>query len=200
MHLFDVVLFFHLAIAIAAFAIAGILHTAQYVTRSAKTVGDVRSWVHAASRLEPLFPILALALFGFGAWLVHLSGGEFRWSDGWVITASLTLLVMEARGGGILAPKGKHLHKVTDETADGPIDVMLRAALMDRAQWITSHFVTAIALGVVFLMATKPNGWQSPLIVAIAGLLGATIGAAGVGALASSRPPAPAPAAEAATP
>jgi hypothetical protein len=106
-----------------------------------------------------------------------------------VITASLTLLIMEALGGAILAPKGKYLHKVTDESADGPIDATLRAALTDRAQWITSHFVTAIALGVVFLMATKPNGWQSPLAVAIAGLIGATLGAYGVGALASSRQP-----------
>ncbi|HLY33567.1 MAG TPA: hypothetical protein VKQ07_03465, partial [Jatrophihabitantaceae bacterium] len=70
----------------------------------------------------------------------------------------------------------------------------------DRAQWIVSHFITAIALGVVFLMATKPNGWQSVLIVALAGAIGVTVGAYGLGALASLRQPQPAPAVEAATP
>jgi small basic protein len=45
--------------------------------------------------------------------------------------------------------------------------------------WIVSHLITGLALGVVYLMATKPNGWQSVLIVAIVGGLGAAVGAAG---------------------
>ena len=121
MHLFDVVLFFHIAVAIAAFAIAGILHTAQYATRSAKTVAELRGWIPVTHRLEPLFPILALFLFALGAWLLHLSGGEFTWSDGWVVTAIVTLAVMEALGGAVLAPRGKRRHDVAEGAPDGPI-------------------------------------------------------------------------------
>ena len=188
MHLVDVVLFFHIAVAIVAFAIAGILHTAQYATRSARTVAELRGWVPVTHRLEPLFPILAAVLFGLGAWLVHLSGGEFRWSDGWVITASVTLAVMEALGGAVLAPRGKRLEAAYEHATDGPIDATLRAALPDRAHWVTSHFITGIALGVVFLMATKPNGLASVLIVAGVGAVAAALGAYGSGARVSSRP------------
>jgi hypothetical protein len=202
MHLVDVVLFLHIAVAIAAFAIAGILHTAQYATRSARTVAELRGWIPVTHRLEPLFPVLALVLFGLGAWLLHLSGGEFRWSDGWVVTAVVTLAVMELLGGAVLAPRGKRLHAVADHAPDGPISPELRAALPDRAHWVVSHLITAIALGVVFLMAAKPNGWQSAVIVAGVGLVGAALGAygSGVAARVSSPQPQSEPAAAAATP
>ena len=77
MHLADVVLFFHIAAAITIFVLAGILHSGQYVTRSARTVQDVRPWVTLTRRLEPVFPFMGLLLFGLGAWLLHLSDDEF---------------------------------------------------------------------------------------------------------------------------
>jgi hypothetical protein len=178
-HLFDVVLFAHIAIAIAAFSVAAILHTVQWASRSATSVQQLRAWVGATHRLEPLFPILALILFLFGGWLLHLSGGEFRWGMGWVITSSVTLGIMEALGGAFLASRGKQMYELTKQAPDGPISAELRAQVPDSVMWIVSHLITGLALGVVYLMATKPNGWQSVLIVAIVGGLGAAVGAAG---------------------
>ena len=78
MHLVDVVLFFHIAVVLGVFALIGILHTGQYVMRSATTVQELRSWASVSHRLEPIFPFFGLALFGLGAWLLHLSDGEFK--------------------------------------------------------------------------------------------------------------------------
>jgi hypothetical protein len=179
MHLVDLVLFAHITIAIAAFAVAGTLHASQWFSRSAATVGELRTWVRAAHRLEPLFPILAAVLFGLGAWLVQLSDGEFRWGNGWVITSSVTLGLMELFGGAILAPRAKKIFERLQAAADGPADGSLRAAACDPVAWTVSHLVTGMAIGVVFLMATKPSGALSITVVVIAGLLAAAIGAAG---------------------
>jgi hypothetical protein len=179
MHLVDLVLFAHIAIAIAAFAVAGTLHASQWFSRSAQTVGELRTWVRAAHRLEPMFPILAAVLFGLGAWLVQLSDGEFRWGSGWVITSAVTLGLMELLGGAILAPRAKKAYELLGGAGDGPADATLHAAACDPVVWTVSHLVTGMALGVVFLMATKPSGAASILVVAIAGLLAAAIGAAG---------------------
>lgn len=179
MHLVDVVLFLHITVAIAAFAVAAILHTAQWVARGATTGAALKPWAPVIHRLEPLFPILALALFGLGAWLLHLSGGEFRWGDGWVVTSIVGLALMEAVGGVLIAPRSKKLVAGIKAADDAAIGDDLRAALHERVFWISTHFATAVALGIVFLMATKPSGAASVAVVLVAAAIGVAFGMLG---------------------
>jgi hypothetical protein len=185
MHLVNVVLFAHILIAICAFACAGLLHTWQFVSKGATSTATLKAWSPVMHRIEPLFPILALVLFGLGAWLVGLSDGEFSWSDGWVITSVVGLALMEAAGGAVLAPRGKRLHEAIMGAADGPVDAPLRATVLDQAMWAVAFFETATALGIVYLMTNKPSGAASALIVA-----GCAIGGAALG-YASAREPSP---------
>jgi hypothetical protein len=185
MHLVDVVLFLHIAVAIAVFVIAGILHTGQYVTRGARTVQEVRPWVGLTHRIEPVFPFLGLALFALGAWLLHLSDGEFKWSSGWVDVAIVSLVVLLGVGGTVLQPRAKKLHDAMAGAVDGPIGPELRGALGDRVTWTMSHFNSFLAAGVVFIMVTKPSGWAAALSVVIAAALGATVGSYGAAAASS---------------
>jgi hypothetical protein len=185
MHLADVVLFLHIFIAICAFACAAILHTSQFVSRGATTTGTLKAWAPVAHRVEPLFPILALILFALGAWLLGLSDGEFKWSDGWVIASIVGLFAMEAAGGVVLAPAGKKLHEAIMTAPDGPVDGALRAQVLERTVWAVSFFETATALGIVFLMTNKPSGVASGIIVGACALAGLAIGAA------AARQPAP---------
>jgi hypothetical protein len=178
MHLINVVLFVHILVAIAAFSVAAILHTAQWVARGATSTATLKAWKPVIHRLEPLFPILALVLFGLGAWLLGLSDGEFRWGDGWVITSIVGLAAMEVVGGALIAPRTKKLIAAITDAADGPVDEPLNAAVMNPVFWATTHFATGVALGIVFLMATKPSGAAAVAIVVIAAALGTALGAA----------------------
>jgi hypothetical protein len=179
MHLVDVVLFAHIIVAIAAFCVAGILHTAQWVARGATSTSTLKAWSPVIHRLEPLFPVLALVLFGLGAWLLQLSDGKFRWGDGWVISAVVGLAVMEAVGGVLIAPRSKALVAGINGAGEGPVDAALHAAILDRAFWVASHFATAVALGIVYLMAAKPGGAASVAVLLVAAALGVAAGAAG---------------------
>ncbi len=69
-------------------------------------------------RLEPLFPIAALVTAR--AW----ARGSFtcpkassRWSDGWLLTGLITLVVIEALAGALLAPKAKAAVKAVEHAA-----------------------------------------------------------------------------------
>src|SRR3954465_3685795 len=96
--LFSVVLFLHITVVIVAFAMAGVMHTAINVVPRARSVQELRPWGAVMHRIEPLFPIMALLLLGLGIWLVHLGAptdDAFSFSDGWVITAIVTLVVVE---------------------------------------------------------------------------------------------------------
>ena len=173
--LFGVVLFVHITVALAAFAMAGVMHTALLVTARAGTVQELRSWGKVMHRIEPLFPIMALLLLGLGAWLVHLGANtddNFAFSDGWVVTSIVTLVAIEAMGGSILAPRGKKLTGLIEHAADGPVSDEIRACTADPMVWYAAHVTTFSFLGVVFLMAAKPTGqwaWLFPVVGLLVG-------------------------------
>lgn len=174
--LFGVVLFLHITVAIAAFAMAGVMHTALNVVARGRSVQDLRSWAAVMHRIEPLFPLMALLLLGLGAWLVHLGHGTddaFSFSDGWIITAMVTLVAVEAAGGAVLAPHGKKLVALIHDAADGPVTHDIRMAAFRPLFWDLVHVTTFGFLGVVFLMAAKPTGawaWAFPVVGAVIGV------------------------------
>lgn len=196
------VLFLHIAVAIAAFMIAGVLHGALQALARARTTTEMRPWAAAVHRLEPLLPISALALLVLGAWLVHLEHGEgLRWSDGWVITAVVTLIVVEGAAGALLAPRTKKLVQRIHDSADGGVPQDVHDATLDPVIWHIAHVATVGFLGVVFLMAAKPSGAWAPVFPIAGALLGiaasrAQLRAITAGAGRTAHVPAPRPGAE----
>jgi hypothetical protein len=166
------VLFLHIGVAIVAFMIAGVLHTCLHVMSRAKTVGEMRPFAGLVHRLEPFLPIFAVLLFGLGAWLIHLSGGEFAWSNGWIITAITALAVIEGLAGALLAPRSKRLVAMINEAPDGAIPDDIRRASLDPIIWDLAHVATLGFLGVVYVMADKPSGGVATAVVVVAALIG----------------------------
>jgi hypothetical protein len=175
-HGVDVVLFLHIAVAVFTFAVAGIMLTGLAQMRRAESVAVLRSWERLTHRVEPWFPILVAVLIALGAWLIALSKKEFSWSDGWVLTSVITLVIMEAYGGAVLAPNGKKLHAMLDAAPDGPVPDDIHAAVMNPLVWAGAWGETGLATGILFIMPTKPSGAWAVVIVAIIGLLAMAIG------------------------
>jgi hypothetical protein len=170
-HAVDVVLFLHIAVAVFTFGIAGLLLTGLVQMRRAESVAVLRSWERLTHRIEPWFPILVVFLIALGAWLISLSHKEFSWSDGWVLTAVVTLVIMEAYGGVVLAPNGKRLHTMVEAAPEGPVPDEIRSAVMNPLVWAGAWGEMGLAAGVLFLMPTKPSGAWAVVIVAVVGLV-----------------------------
>jgi hypothetical protein len=172
---YGMVLFLHIGVAIIAFMIAAVLHAGLHAMPRARTMAAARPFAALIHRLEPLLPILALLLLGLGAWLIHLSGGEFSWKDGWIITAVVTLVVVEGLAGALLAPRSKRLVALIDSTPDGAVPENVRRTMLDPIIWDLAHIATVGFLGVVFLMAAKPSGGLAVVIVVVAAALGVAL-------------------------
>lgn len=169
---YNVALFLHVSVVIASFAIAAVLHAALHVLPRAKTVEQMRPFAHLVHRLEPLLPILAIFILGFGFWLIGASHKEWHVGDGWILTGLITLIVIEALAGALLAPHSKALVAAVDAAPDGPPSAELRKQTQDPFIWYLAHIATVGFLGVVFVMINKPSGGGSVLIVVIGALLG----------------------------
>lgn len=172
----DVVLFLHIAVAVFTFGIAGLLLTGLTQMRRAESVAVLRSWEGLTHRIEPWFPILVLVLIALGGWLIALSDDEFGWGDGWVLTSVITLVIMEAYGGIVLAPNGKRLHAMLETVPDGPVPAEVAAALRNPLVWAGAWGETGLATAILFLMPTKPAGAWSVVIVLVLGLVSVAVG------------------------
>jgi hypothetical protein len=173
--LYGFVLFLHIGTAIVAFMIAAVLHAALHAMARVRTMAQVRPFAALVHRLEPILPILAVALLGLGAWLIHLSHGGFSWSDGWIVTAVATLVIIEGLAGSLLAPRSKRLVALIDSTADGDVPAPVRSATLDPMIWDLAHIATFGFLGVVFIMSAKPSGGFAVVIVVVASAVGVAL-------------------------
>jgi len=184
------VLSVHILAAVVGLMMAAVLHAGLIQMSRAETVQQMRPWVPVIHRLEPLLPVAALVLLGTGIWLIAISGGEFHWTDGWILTAIVGLVAAEAVGG-MVSPRSKALQPALVDEPDGPVSVELRRQAIDPPFFYGSHFATSVFLGVVAIMAAKPSGAVSALIVVVA----AVIGLATAVPIVRRRPPLPAAAA-----
>jgi hypothetical protein len=172
MKTYDVVLFLHIMSAVFGFGVAAVVHVLLFRLRSATDIRQVRDQLPVLKVAEPLFPLAAVLLFGFGAYLIHLSDGDVTWGDGWITTAIVALVIVEGVGGAVIGRRSKVLHAAVDAAGEGPIDGTVRALLADRGIWIGAHFNTAVIAAVVFLMTVKPDGVGSVVAVVIGAVIG----------------------------
>src|SRR5690242_10533608 len=96
---YGAVLALHIVMVLASFMMAAVIHTILFQMRWARDVSALRAAPRLLGPAERLLPLSALVVLGSGAWLVHLSGGGVRWSDGWIVTSLVALVVVEAIGG-----------------------------------------------------------------------------------------------------
>jgi hypothetical protein len=168
-----VVVFLHVGVVVVSFMIAAVLHAALHALPRAKTVQQMRPFAALVHRLEPMLPILALFILGFGAWLIHLE--DLKWGDGWILTGLVALIVVEGLAGALLAPHSKKLVAAIEAAGEGVASTELRRQTLDPFIWYVAHIATVSFLGVVFVMLDKPTGGGAVLIVAISAIVGVAL-------------------------
>jgi hypothetical protein len=182
MHLYDVILFVHILTLLAAIGLGTTLHHAEWSTRRATTVSELRT-ITAVYRRGNFFPIFIILLFGEGAWLLHLSKKQdeaFHFGDAWVWTAIVALVILMVTGGAVLGRGASAYAKLLAAAPEGPITPDVRTATFATGTWATSHMNTFLAIAVVFNMVTKPSSSATAIGVLIVGMaVGALLGAAG---------------------
>jgi hypothetical protein len=165
-------MFLHVGLVVVAMSLASILHLSLIQMRRAETSAELRAWLPILRRVEPLMPLLALAVVGSGAWLIELSDGEFSWGQGWIVVSLVAVVIAEAVGAS-LNPRSHALARAIGAAGDTPVGPDLRRRAADPVLFFGGHFVTAVFFGVIFLMTAQPTGtWAPMLYIALAGVIG----------------------------
>lgn len=186
MSVYSIVVFVHIVGALGLFAALGLEWASVLNLRRAATAGQAREWAKL---------LASLRLVGTPALLTVLVSGIYmmatRWGgQAWIGAGFGGLVLMAVLGGALTGRRaGPLLRAVGSE--DGPISAALGYRLRDPVLMVSIYLRTALALGIVYVMSTKPSGAGALTAMGAALVLGL---AAGFPAWSGSRRPAPVPA------
>lgn len=171
MSLYTVTLFLHLLTVVAAFFAVALIHAGLIRMRKAERVSEARDALVSAGRAGRVMPIIGLALLLTGAYMTE---SVWSWTTPWIDVSIGGLVAIMATGGGMLGRRLRALEPLLQRGGDGPVDGTLAASLRDPSLWIIAQLPPLLAIGVMFVMTTKPGavlGIIEILVVVAIGVL-----------------------------
>ncbi len=169
MSLYPIALFLHVSGAIGYFVAMGTWLFGLASMRRAQRVEQVRSIVQLVGLSGPLFGISVLLLLAAGLYMALTA-----WSllTGWIVVGLISLVLLAPLGTALLEPRRRVIDRLARTAPDGPLPEELERCFRDPVLLTSPQILTALLLGVVFLMTTKPSLVGSIIVMAVALVLG----------------------------
>jgi hypothetical protein len=173
MNAYNVALFIHLLGVVTLFIAIGLLQRVGARIRTAESASELRLLMSFVQPTARMFPAAFILLLAGG---LYMTDRLWSFTTSWVVVALVTLALLAAAGSGFVGARLARLGRSVAEAGDGPLPAPVRAAARDLALWGVLSANNAAAMGLLWLMATKPGWTASILIVVGLSLLGAVIG------------------------
>ena len=180
MDTYHVVLYLHVLFLLVGVGAASIIWVCLLNLRAAQTLADAGPWGALAGKIEKVFPVVILGLFGTGA---YMTNDVWTWSTGWIDVSIAALVVIAVQGAGIAGARAHALKHALMANGPGPLGEQARRMARDPVLWIASFANPALVLGVVWNMTQKPSTGSAIAAVVVAEVVGAAV------ALRFTRPP-----------
>jgi len=171
---YTLTLFAHVSGAIGYFAAMGVWLFGLTALRRAARVEQVRTLTDLMGRLGPLFGLSVLLILASGLFMAFTTWG---FQTGWIDVALVSLVLIAPAGGLLIEPRRRFISRLAQDAPDGPVPQALAQQTRDPVLLTTVWTVTALLLGIVFLMTNKPSLIAALLVMAVALALGLASGA-----------------------
>jgi NAD/NADP transhydrogenase beta subunit len=173
---YTLALFVHVSGAIGYFIAMGVWLFGLAALRRAQRVEQVRALTDLIGRLGPLFGVSVLLILVSGLYMAFTTWG---FQTGWIDVALVSLVLIAPLGTALIEPRRRAIARLAQDAPDGPISQALAQQTHDPVLLTAVRTVTALLLGIVFLMTNKPALLVALLVMAIALVLGVASGALG---------------------
>ena len=168
MTVFSIVLFLHVAAAMALFIGYGIEWTASSLFRGASSTEQVRAWLRVFRVSPPVSGAGLGVLLLSGGYLASLSGAM---KQGWILATLLGIFIALLLGVVLILPCMRKIRRALPALNE-PVAAELRTRLSDPVLLTAIRVRVFVAMGIVFLMAAKLPFGPSVLALAIAMVVG----------------------------
>ncbi len=167
----SVALFVHILGAVALAIAMGMVQVVGSRIRTASDITELRLWLGLMKSTGALWPA------SFGTILLsglYLAGTGWSFGSPWIVTAIGSVVVMGALGRGVVGRSFASLGQGAGRASQ--LDLELIARVNRPGLWATTTALNGMAIGVLWLMVSKPGWGQSLSVVVLLGLLGAGAG------------------------
>ncbi len=166
MTLYSLVLFVHVSAVLGLCAVLSFEALSLFHLRRVSTTTEVRRWLEPVPGL-PWVAIGSMLVIFFSG--IYLAAQISAWSMAWPKVTIGALLLIAPLG----ALTGRRIRAIRQACADAKaINSELLSRLQDPFLKISLGIRIAVFLGIVLLMATKPELWASIIVVGISIILG----------------------------
>ncbi len=167
MTLYPFALFAHIIGVLGMFIAIALEFTGMLGMRRARTIEQVRTWANLSVVPEKVFPFSGLLILVDGVYMALVGWG---WQVAWIDVSLLALILMFTLGPLINSHRPRMIHRAAGQAPAGSIPQALARQIEDPVLWTCVQTLNMMALGVVFLMTTKP-GWPGSLGVLVVSVL-----------------------------
>ena len=169
MTLYHLALYAHILGVLGLFGAIGLEWTSMVRMRRARTVEQLREWASLHPTLEKVFPVTAILILAAGLYMV---GDVWGWGNAWINLSLAALVLLAALVPSINGRRLRAIHSGAQATPPGPVPSALTRQIEDPTLWTSVKIMITVALGVVYLMAAKPEALGSWVTLVVAALLG----------------------------
>ena len=170
MTVYTVVLFLHVVGALGLFVALGLEWNALTGLRSARTAEDARRSLGAYRALRVLGPVSLVLILVAGLYLTVTAAG---W-QGWNAVALAAMVLLFVLGAGSNATRLPRIGRAMGPR-QGALPSEIRAVVRDPILWASMVTRAGLALGIVFIMTTKPDGAGALIAVALSTIAGVAV-------------------------
>ena len=174
MDTYHVVLYIHLLALFVGIGAGSVLLACLLQLRAARTVEQAAPWGMMAGKVEKLFPVAILGLFGSGAYMTT-SFVAWSWSTRWIDVGIAALVVLTVQGAGIAERTGHKLGAALMANGPGPLGPEARRMTLHPGLWVVEFSNLGIVFGVVWNMTEKPGLGESLAAVLVGYAVGAVL-------------------------
>lgn len=168
MSLYTTILFLHIASAIGFFIGNGLEWAVSTLLRKASSVEQVRAWLRVYRVSPPLSGASLVVLILSGGYLASVINAM---KQGWMSASLVAIVIGFSLGFAINLPR---IRAIRDSVAsvEGPLPGSVRTKLQNAALATSVRTRTMLAIGIVYLMTTKPPLGTSFLALGVAAVIG----------------------------
>jgi hypothetical protein len=166
-----VALFIHLLGVVTLFVATGIVQRGGAGVRRSSTVDEVRLWLALVRATRPMFPAALVGILGSGLYLTDQAWG---FTTPWVVVGIVSIVLLGIIGGAVVGRGFAAIGRAA--TSSGSVSPELAGIVARPTPWVAAAALNGMAIGLLWLMVTKPGWTQSIAVVTALGVAGGIIG------------------------
>lgn len=167
MNTYHVVLYVHIVSLLVGMSAGAVLVACLFRLRAAQTLADAVPFGMLAGKVEKLFPVAILGLFGSGA---YMTTDLWTWRTSWIDASIVGLVALSLQGPLVGGRTARKLEAALHANGPGELREEARRLTRHPGLWVTEFTNLCLVLAIVWNMTEKPGtaGAYASIVVAYA--------------------------------